>query len=521
MPWTDDTRFYVPAAQSYAGWFAGIFSHGLQAFTREQINQAFSVNHEHPPVGKYAMGLGWLIFHKGLGLNAITACRTGVVALFAFTGFSIFATAQAYTTRLAASVGTATFLLLPRVLFHGQVATLDMAVTAFSFASVIWFWKAKNNGGWSIIPATLLFALALGSKLNAPFIGLACAIFVFIDHRPRFCGTRIVLPRIPWVLFSMGLISPLLVFMLWPWLWFSTIERLQNYISFHSQHYLIYNYFAGTLYSTSPAPMSAPVLQTLLTTPAPVLVLTIIGLFAPWQIPHLTRARPVALLAALQIVVQLILVSLPWVPKYGGVKLFLPIFPFMALLTAFGFAYCHQALGHVLHKYLPDLRTGIFAKAAMLLSIMVPALVGVWGFHGALLSSYNGLVGGLRGATTAGYERQYYDLAYSALPELLEKALPQGGTFAIAPNPKEYRPYIRRWYTEGNLPRNVRLVPFTVASIKDQTKGADVLVLTHERRWASYPQLVQDLRRLPLLERIERGGIPLVSLFSNSIAPRP
>ena len=125
-------------------------------------------------------------------------------------------------------------------------------------------------------------------------------------------------------------------------------------------------------------------------------------------------------------------------------------------------------------------------------------------------SLYNALAGGVRGATVSGYERQYYDLAYPMLRDALAKHLPDGGGVAVLPNPKEYTPYLNRWKQSGELARGIVRAP---------PERADILVLTHERRWRGYPELQARYRGLPLLERFSVAGVPMVSVYDLRRAP--
>ena len=89
------------------------------------------------------------------------------------------------------------------------------------------------------------------------------------------------------------------------------------------------------------------------------------------------------------------------VPKYGGVKLFLPFFPLFAVAAGIGFVQLRQALAQVVHQ-----RFGSTAWGAALAALMLSTgLIDTIRFSGHELSSYV-YVGGLPGADR-GFERQY------------------------------------------------------------------------------------------------------------------
>lgn len=522
VPWTDDARFYVPAARGYAEWLAALGRGEWHVLSRPAVDAAFSANHEHPPVGKYVMGLAWLVLHRGFGVEEVAACRAGVVLLFAATGVAIFSQARSHLGDFAAGLGAVTFLLLPRALFHGQVETLDMPVAALSLLSTLWFWRAHEKGGYRIGVFTLIFALTLGCKLNAFFVGAACITYTLLRVLPvpaPLAATMTVAAgssksRAVLLLLATGAAAPLLALALWPWLWFDTVQRLADYLGFHAHHYLILNYFAGTLYSTTPAPMSAPLTMLVMTTPPALLGLAILGLFTPWTSESLRPVRSLTLLLGLQIAAQLLAVSLPGVPKYGGIKLFLPVFPFLCLLAAYGLYASTRFLRALVHRHRLPPWVGHGIRPAVVVAVLAAPVITIVVHHGALLSSFTPWVGGLRGATAAGYERQYYDVAYIELPRLLGAALPDGGTFSIGPNAKEYIPYIQRWQRQGRLAGNLRLVPWpSVAHGESGANPKHAWVLTHERRWREYPNLVQQLRGMRRTGGIERAGVPLLSVY--------
>lgn len=476
QPPTDDMRFYVPAAQSYATWLAHAWSPA--SWSRAAIDRAFQPNHEHPPVAKYAMGLGWLVFRGVLG--DLGACRLPIIMLWAWTCMLLFRWVDESNGRVAAIATTVCFIAMPRVLFDAHAETLDFTVTAFVVAAGWSFLKALDGTQKkTIAQAVVLHALALGAKLNAPFAIAGEAVYWLLRDRPKREGLEVRIAPIPAVLIAIIIGAPLLTIAMWPWLWFDTANRLGAYVQFHLHHYNILFYFAGTLYDDSPAPWYAPLTMLAITTPLVTLTLALVGLVkAP--------ASPLKRFAAIQIVAQLVAVCLPSSPKYGGVKLFMPVFPFIAVLAGLGFDMAARELEKTFHRY------------ALLAGAMVPALIGVVAYRGYWLSYYNELIGGVRGATRAGFERQYYDLGYPAMRDAI------AGDVAVLPNPKEYTGYLSAW-GHGS-------------TTYDRAK---MLVLTHERRWPEYPDLQARYRAKGRLTTVKVGGVPLFSVYRGGLFQNP
>ncbi len=519
-PWTDDARFYVPAAASYGEWAlraaTGLVRGDTSAWTQRDIDAAFRANHEHPPAGKYVMALGWLVFHRGLGwLDEVSACRMGVTLLWAWLCALVFIIVHAVRGPLAGVFAALAMATLPRLVFHGQVETLDLPVTTFMVAAAVMSWRTLESPRLLTgAAAVVFFALALATKHNALFILPAALLYLLIIHPPQPAGTLLRLPDLPLVFAGLLFVSPFIVWLAWPWLWFDTWPRLVSYAQYHLRHYPIHFFYRGALYDDHLAPWHAPWVMFALTVPLPILALAMAGAWTPLKamfarLPGIARpdlaplvelarepAHRLALFALLQALAQLAAVSLPGVPVYGGDKLFLPAFPFAAMLAGLAFA-----------ALTPYARTFTRPRAVLaftMLLLLLPGVLGVLLYRGHWLSYYSEFIGGLRGATRAGYERQYYDLAYPELATTLNRLLPQGGRVAVLPNPKEYAPYFARWQKLARLHPGVQLV---------SPKDAELVVLTHERRWREYPELQARYRSRPLLARIHRAGVPLVSIY--------
>ncbi|MBI5512028.1 MAG: glycosyltransferase family 39 protein [Deltaproteobacteria bacterium] len=523
LPVTDDARFYVPAARAYGLWateaLTGLFTLDLQPFARPRLDAAFSQNHEHPPVAKYVMAAGWLLLHHLTGLlDDTAACRVFVVFLWAWMIALVFALVDEVRGTAAAAFAALGLALLPRVLFDGHAETLDLPVAAFMTFALATTWRhlerpTLKNGGVAI----LAFALALGTKHNAPFFLAAAVLYWLLVDRPRLDRLRVRLPPVPLALSGMVVAAPLVVWIMWPWLWFDTLPRLSAYLQYHLHHYGIFFYYGGKLYGDDVAPWYAPLHLTLLTVPLPFLLVAALGLLLVGQamLPRRERWKRLTadavswrddagarlgLFALLQLVVQLGAVSWPTVPKYGGVKLFLPVFPFLAILAGLGCARLERELAGA--TLTARVRMGLRAVTWTLL--LLPSAVGVLGYRGLWLSYYNEVALGVRGAAGSGHERQYYDLAYPALAADLARLLPDGGKVAVLPNPKEYGPHLARWQDQGRVSARLRLAA---------PEAADFLVLTHEQRWREYPLLMARYRGHKTAARLSVAGVPLYTVF--------
>lgn len=548
---TDDDDYYAPAGIQYAEWIGSLVTHPSEALTRDAIDRAFRFNHEHPPFAKYLIGGGHALTHRLLGvLGSLDGARTGIVFFSALLCALLVRLLWRPLGPGTALLAPALLLSLPRFLFHSQVATLDVAVaTMVVFTTAAFFW-AERDPRWNL-PTGVVFGLALLTKLNAPFAALPAAFFTVLTRwrgfhlgrTPKLQGPAVVLPPVPGSLLAMLLLGPVLFVGLWPWLWFDTLERLREYFAFHLAHYPIFLFYEGEIYSKPFAPWHMPFTLAGGVMPSPVVFMGLVGgglaFAALLRTARAARTEgsgsdasdddQLLTLVLLQALFAIGIVAFSNVPKYGGEKLFMPFFPLFAILAAHGTASALRGLAH----FVPWLRRGLpyflpnfthtkpsspratFLPVAVLgvvaMMTCVPGVVGSVRFHGGYALSYYGeLLGGLPGATARGYERTYYDIADKSLARWLDDHA-KGRSVHFEPNHKEYVRTYKWLQRDGVVSKRLRLEP--------RRQRAGLLVLTHERRWSTYPRLLDEHRQLHAVHEVTRDGVPLYTVYERPGVP--
>jgi len=525
---TDDDDFYLPAGASYADWLFDLTA--SDAFTQGRIDRAFGPNHEHPPVAKYGFGLFGKLFGflgpidgpRVFAVFASTLCAAVSMALAVF---------QLGLTRglFAGTAAVVALASMPRFQFHSRVGTLDVPVAAFVLlAAAVALWGERSR--WAGRLAGVAFGLALATKLNAPFLLVPMFLFWWLTRpwpRPHEPGggpgrPRLRLKPLPTAFFSMVLLGPLVFWVSWPWLWFDTWDRLREYVSFHLNHYPILFYYFGERYDQPFAPWHAPFVMAGITTPVAVMALAAVGavlgvpaagrrvLRRDWPVERERPEGDLVWFSVLNAFFAVAPVAFSGGPKYGGVKLFMPFFPFLALLAGYG----------ALRLWELACRFGRAERvaAAVVLALGAGSAFGYRaayshrGFDAAYgLSAYNGWIGGVRGATASGFERQYYDVAFRDQLRWLNAHAPERARVHFVPNHKEYvRTY--KWFRKAGLLReDLRLTT--------SEGSAHLVVLTHERR---FPRYASDFVRLSereiLFDRSLRGT-PLWTVYGGSRYP--
>lgn len=515
---TDDDDFYIPAGISYAGWLEQLVR-GQGALDRGVIDAAFTPNKEHPPLAKYVYGLCHFAFRGWLGPT--DAARVGAVLFSTFTAALLLSLALrhlgAARGRRVGGLAVLALLTLPRFYFHSHAATLDVPVAAMYLWAASVTLRAERSTA-AAVGSGVAFGLAAATKLNAPFVLLAYGLFVLLtrgfwrkpsipdlDREPGF-----QIPAIPLALLSMAVLGPLTFWAVWPWIWHDTIPRIQEYVAFHLNHYPIYFLYLGHVYASKPfAPWHAPFVTTLITVPLATLALAAGGFVAAWPAIRLRlrflggpdddfrKEGDLWLFTVINAALTIGVVAFAGTPIYGGEKLFMPFFPFLCLLAGGGANMLWERLeaglaSSVLRKVVPS---------AIALVASVSGVLLMHRFATAPLSSFNGAVDGLRGATALGMERQYYDLAFRDLVAYLSKEGPPRLRVHFLPNNWEYvRTY--RWYAEaGELRKDIQVV--------NAEAQADWVIITHERRFARYGDDLARYRGKPIIREHVVDGVPL------------
>jgi 4-amino-4-deoxy-L-arabinose transferase-like glycosyltransferase len=526
---TDDDDFYGPAGIQYANWLTEAVVSPSTAFTQQRIDKAFKINREHPPFAKYVIGLA----HHGISkigvLNGLDAARCGVAFFAALLCAVMLRLLWVPLGRMAAFFSVVALLSLPRFVFHSQVATLDVPVACMVFLTTAAFYWSLSSKSWAMLTG-LIFGFALLTKLNAPFAVFPMIIFACISGRRHFKIVRqrrrsfsLALPPIPRSLFAMAILGPLVFLACWPWLWSDTFNRIGAYVAFHMKHYPIYLFYRGEVFTEPFAPWTMPFTLAAAVIPLPLLFLGLLGtIVAIRSLIRFWRAEKSVILAReisskekllalvlLEAFFAISIVAFSNVPKYGGAKLFMPFFPLFAVLMAAGLLEMKRLLALTFFGGLS--RSGNrnlnFCLALVFCSAILPGQIANAHFSGGFgLSYYSGAVGGLKGATARGFERTYYDIADKELAVWLAKNA-DAGSIHFAPNHKEYVRTYRWLKKDGYIPRTVRL--------EKKKARAQYLVLTHERRWTTYPGLYADaLSWTPIYEK-QIDGVPLYTVYEK------
>ena len=416
-----DEGFYFQAARSYEAWFDLLFSDFARAMEPATVDRYWSVNHEHPALMKSLFALSHRYLFGGFQLFR----EQGTAFRFPGMVVSTLGVAVTYlwgareSGRLAGVVGALSLSLMPRVFYHSHLACFDMPVTALLLLTSYAFARSLEGGmGWAVATG-VIYGLLLDTKHNAWLLPGAFGLhFLLTRGRSALSELRSKRWPVPHAFLAMLLISPLVFYAGWPWIWHDTLPRLREYADFHLQHEYYNMEFLGDTYWKPPMPRLYAWVMTLATVPSVTLLLFALGLAVSfWRRP--LAATPFLWLLCLSICYA------PWwsntTPIFGGTKHWMTAYPFLCLFAGRGFACVATRIARLWPDESWTRALSPAAAAAVLLGPLWMTLHSTpWG-----LSFYTPLVGGAPGAASLGLNRTFWGYTTGAMQGEINQRAPE------------------------------------------------------------------------------------------------
>lgn len=458
------------------------------ALEREAIRQAWDVDryfNPHPPVYKEAMALTEAVLGDRFG--ELTGFRTSSLLMFSLL-VGLIAGLTAALIGLASGVGAGlALLLMPRVLGHAYIAATDLPMTLFWFVATIGLFLYVREGrrGW-LIAGALGLGFALGTKFTGFLAPAPLFVWFLFYGRSRTSAKAFLI----WLGFAV-----VVAVIVNPAAWYDPVgyqQRLFTESLARQATVPISTFYVGKIWEYV-VPWHHAIVMSLITLPVVTLALS---LLAMKTVVLRGATRPLALLCAIEIGFWLALMALPDSPNHDGVRMFLPMFPFVAILAGIGFGILVAAM----KRRLPA--GGPFTLGTLLLAFLLfyPAFLGTARSQPYLLSYYGELVGGPAGAANAGMEATYwFDAVTPGFLRRMEQALPDSAIVVASPNHEYYEQLQDLGLLRGDL-RFTGSVP------------ADYLLLLG-RRASFSPGFAAIYSTVPPILAVELDGVELVGLY--------
>ena len=397
---------------------ATLRTRGWRFFEPGVVEQVFRDNAEHPPLGRWLLGLAstlgepFQVMFTGAdptGLYVLSGRLAPALAYAILVGVVVAESSRRWGRSAGIGAGWA-LLAMPRVFGHAHLAALD------TFLSLFWTLALLSSARAFEPPISLirtfvagmLWSLALLTKIH----GWLLLPIVAVWAAARLPRRRALAALLVWTVTGIALFLAG-----WPWLWYNTWSRWISYWGTSVKRAPIMVEYFGHITADRDLPWHYAWFYFAVTVPAGLQLLGLHGLLSGWR----NRLDRLPRLLAATIAVFLGLFSTR-VPVYDGERLFLLVFPAWAMLIGLGFSRIWQQWG-----------TGR-ARRMLLSGFLLSQGFGTLALHPFELSYYNLLTGGLAGAEKLGLELTYWNDAVDRrlLDQLARESRP-GATAALAP----------------------------------------------------------------------------------------
>jgi len=446
-----DEGFYFQAARSYEGWFQLLLTDGARALEPSTIDRYWSANHEHPALMKslFALSHRYLFESFGLFREQGTAYRFPGMAVSALGVVVTYAWGVRELGRLAGLVGALSLAFMPRIFHHSHLACFDTPVMSMLLVTTYVYARSLEGGlGWAIATG-VAYGLLLDTKHNAWLLPGAFVLHFLLTRGPHafreLCAGRVAIPT---SLFTIPLISPLVFYAGWPWIWHDTARRLADYVAFHLGHEYYNMEFLGQTYWKPPMPRLYAWVMTLATVPGITLVLFALGLVAsvlaivpawrkreagPTSIESAPRgALTSAVSTPLLWLLCLLMCYAPWwsdhTPIFGGTKHWITAYPFLCLFAGRGFVFAAERVRELVPRpALAQFAPELLAACVLIGPLSMTLHSAPWG-----LSFYTPLVGGAPGAASLGLNRTFWGYTTGAMQGFINARAPAHASVFVA-----------------------------------------------------------------------------------------
>jgi hypothetical protein len=329
---------------------------------------------------------------------------------------------------------------MPRVFGHAHLGATE-SITAFMYLLTVYLFVRGLKSWKYSLALGIIFGLALDTKINCVFLPFILILWAQIYRRREYHNN----------VAAMLLLAPLVMVAAWPWLWYDTIVRVLDYLRFHATHQFTAVYYFGAKYNYGgePAPWHYPIVMTFLTLPPMGLAGAILG--AAWVVTKL-RKDAVAVLILLNAAFPIVLSSLPQSPKYDGVRLFFPAFPFIAMLA--GLLVYAIAKGNNAPSAEKAGRRRTYGIIALVV-IVACGVINTVRSHPHELSYYNYIIGEAGGAYEIGIETTYWGEAVNEeVLAYMNERLPKGASLKTLAIHTRIFDYLQQW---GMLRKDLKI----------------------------------------------------------------
>jgi len=481
-----DETVYFSAGDRYAAWWVNAATFRDHASIAQTFGGAMGseANPEHPPLLKLASGLShrWLPF-----ASELTAYRMPSAILHGVCAWLVFAMTLELWGLAEAILAVLCLALLPRALFHAGLDCFDAPTMTLWFATVYAYWRCLDGRKWPW-QVGVAWGLALATKHTALLLPFALGVhwIVIAWRTKKFDHWRVAV--------SLAVLGPLVLFVLWPWLWLDPIGHLRAWLAFHL-HHVHYNFeYLGTNWNAPPFPWHVALVTTLFTVPTATLVAAAIGATRMRGKQH--AAGLLLLLSAAASIGPFLLGS---TPIFGAEKHWMPILPPLCIAAGVGAAWAAR-------KAAAFVRGERIALVIVGGALALASATEVATAEPYALTWYSALAGGAPGGADLGMNRQFWGVAArGVLPEIAKQ--PPGPVYTHDASPAW------GWYERfGMLPKGHPDSGHEAAGIA----ASKLALVIHEKHFNRHDYMIwKAYGTVQPIFVLRAAGVPIVSLYKR------
>lgn len=496
MAW--DEAYYVEAGQKTLAWVDACRGTQAPPVRGEALDRYWdSFTHEprgHAAVTRWLVAAGMLLApSEG---SPLFAMRLPMAFCFGLTLVLLFLLGRRYYGRVTASIAVVVYFFLPRVFGHAHFALTETPMTLLALLTVYAFLRGLESRRWALATG-VFFGLALATKANALLLPVVLLPWALL-FRPRDSARN---------MYSMALLAPVVMVAVWPWMWDRPILHFAQYLVWNFSHSQIGVLYLGKIYNdaTMPVPWHYPLTLTGLTLPVMSLVLVAFGVARSL---HQVGRNTVSWLILWAAAVPLLAMMPASTPKYDGVRLFLPAFPFVALLAGIGGAVLVR-MGAFFDRPMQRLPRGQLVLFLVVLAVVLEGGWALWSVRPNYLAYFN-IFTGSRVVAFEKMEMTYWGEAFNrGAAQEVSKTVPDGASLTPRAMNIEVLRYYQQW---GWLKRSIVLA---------EDRAGDFNLVQYRRGMFVEPdRYLLDHRssdEVPVMEfpnsPKEGGGVPLIGLY--------
>jgi len=315
-----------------------ILQHGPMMFVPGDPNNVYAPPGylpDHPPLARIVLGTahtlaaGLISGSENTVANVPSARLGSSFGLGMTVALLVLFVQRRYDAATAVAAGMI-LMLMPRVIGHSRIASLETLTTLAWFAALVpllawWTHERPPTVKQSLISGAF-WGLLMLTKIQGVMLPPVILLWVLYQFRHRA-----FVPLALW-----GLAGTVVFFAGWPWLWLDPIENTKSYFVKASDRSVVHCWYMSQQLKHNEVPWHY----------VPVILLSTIPLHATaGMILRGVQKRLDAAewLLVLSVVIPLAVFARPATPVYDGTRLFLFVMPAIAILAARGLVTVTQA----------------------------------------------------------------------------------------------------------------------------------------------------------------------------------